>query len=657
MNTLLQDLRHSVRMFQRNPGFTVAAIAALALGIGANTAIFSVVNSILLKPASFPDPDRIVLLMTVFPQGSGSAGSPAKFQHWRQQESILQDVSAFRSGTVNLTGDGQPEQLRSAQVSAGYFHLFGAPVFRGRTFTPEEDRPGGESVVVLSHGFWERRYASDPQIIGKRILLGGDPHVVIGIIGPDFDFRDLGPAPEIWVPFQLELNTGDQGHYFQLAGRLKPGVTVAQANARMKIATAEFEQKYPKALGENAHFGVEPLRDALVRNVRLTLWVLAGAVSFVLLIACANVANLLLARAITRRREIAIRAAIGAGRGRLIRQQLTESVLLSAAGALVGLAVGVGGIRALLTVNTANLPRVGQEGSLVGVDWRVLLFTVLVALVTALLFGLLPALQISRADLASTMKEGGGRTGTGFRHNKARTVLVVAEIGLAMVLVVGSALLVRTMVALGQVNPGFKAENVLTMRMSLASERYYKTAEVERLITEGLTRLRNLPGVVTASAACCVPLEGGYGLPFRIMGRPLEQRPFHGGGGWLTVSPGYFDVFRIPVIRGRTFNERDTAAADPVVIVNRAFARQYWPKADPLSERILIGKGTMSELSTEQPRQIVGIVGDVRGGLDREPGPIMYVPNAQVPDLLNALNVRLTPLKWVLDTQGSPYTL
>jgi predicted permease len=657
METFLQDLKYSIRGLQRNPGFTLAAVAALALGIGANTAIFSVVNSILLKPAPFRDPDRIMLLMTVFPQGSGAAGSPAKFLHWRQQESVLQDVTAYRTGAVNLTGDGQPEQLRSAQVSAAYFRLFGAPAILGRTFTPEEDLPRGEKVVVLSHGFWERRYASDPQIIGKRILLGGDPHVVIGIIGPDFDFRDLGPAPEVWVPFQLELNTGDQGHYFQLAGRLKPGVSVAQANARMKIATAEFEQKYPKALGENAHFGVEPLRDALVRNVRPTLWVLVGAVSFVLLIACANVANLLLARAISRRREIAVRAAIGAGRARLIRQQLTESVLLSSAGTLAGSAIGVIGIRTLLTVNTANLPRVGQEGSLVGVDWRVLLFTVLAALVTALLFGLLPALQISRADLASTMKEAGGRSGTGFRHNKARTMLVVGEIGLALVLVVGSALLIRTMLALSRVNPGFKAENVLTMRMSLASERYYKTAEVERLITEGVTRLRNLPGVITASATCCVPLEGGYGLGFRIMGRPLEQRPFHGGGSWLTVSPGYFDVFRIPLIGGRTFNERDTAAADPVVIVNQAFARQYWPKTEPLGERILIGKGTMSELSTEQPRQIVGIVGDVRGALDRQPGPVMYIPNAQVPDALNALNVRLTPLKWVLHTQGSPHTL
>jgi putative ABC transport system permease protein len=657
METFLQDLKYSLRLFRQSPGFTIAAVAALALGIGTNTAIFSVVNSVLLKPAPFPDPDRLVLFLNTSLQGSGPGASPAKFNHWRAQSSVVQDVAAFRTGVVNLTGGAFPEQLQSAQVSVDYFRLFGASVIRGRTFTREEDLPHGERVVVISHGLWTRRFAGDPQIVGKTISLAGDPFAVIGILAPGFDFRDFGPAPDVWVPFQLDPDTHDQGHYFQAAGRLKPGVSLAQAKSQLIVSAAEFRRKYPSSLQANQSFSVEPVREAMVSNVRSSLLVLVGAVSFVLLIACANVANLLLARAIGRRREIAIRAAVGAGRGRIIRQLLTESVLLSFAGAAIGALLGVVGIRALLSVNTANLPRVGLEGSLVVLDWRVLAFTVLIAVATGLLFGLIPALQTSRPDLSSTLKESAGRSGTGLRQNKARTLLVVSEIALAVVLLVGAALLIRTSLALGAVNPGFDGNNVLTMRMSLAGPRFAKSATVERLVRDGLDRLRALPGVTAASATCCVPLEGGYGLPFLIMGRPLQQGPFHGGGGWVTVSPGYFEAFRIPVARGRAFNERDDTGANPVVIINQAMARQYWPKSDPLSDKIWIGKGVMSELAAETPRQIVGVVGDVHGGLDRNPGATMYVPNAQVPDALNALNVRLTPVAWIVRTQGNPHGL
>ena len=657
METLLQDLRHSLRAFRQSPGFTFAAVLALALGIGTNTAIFSVVNSVLLKPAPFPEPERLVLFMNTSPEGSGTGASPAKFQHWREQTSVVQDVAAFNSGVVNLTGGAFPEQLHSAQVSADYFRLFGAPVVRGRTFTQQEDLPHGEKVAILSENCWQRRFDSDPQIIGKTISLGGDPYVVIGIIGAGFDFREFGPAPDVWVAFQLEPNTKDQGHYFQAAGRLKPGVTVDQAKARLQVSAADFRRKFPNVPATQG-FSVMPIREALVRNVRSSLLVLVGAVSLVLLIACANVANLLLARAIGRRREMAIRVAMGAGRARIIRQLLTESVLLALAGAGIGTLAGLVGIRALLSVNTANLPRVGQEGSLVGMDWRVLVFTILVALLTGLLFGLIPALQTSRPDLSLTLKESSGRSGTGFRQNKARTMLAVSEIALAVVLLVGAALLIRTSLALGAVNPGFDAENVLTMRMALTGQRFAKSAGIERLVQDGVARLNALPGVTLSSATCCVPLEGGYGLPFLVMGRPLTDGPFHGGGGWLTVSPGYFEVFKIPVLRGRAFNERDDGTGGPVVVINQAMAKKFWPKSDPLSDKIWIGKGVMSELAAETPRQIIGIVGDIRGdGLDNDPGPTMYVPNAQVPDALNALNVRLTPLKWVVRTRGNPYAL
>jgi predicted permease len=658
VETFFQDLRHSLRLFRQSPGFTIAAVAALALGIGANTAIFSVVDSVLLRPAPFPDPDRLVFFMNTSPRGSGTAGSPAKFQHWRAQAGVVQDVAAFRTGVVNLTGSGVPEQIRSAQVSEAYFRLFGAPIVRGHTFSREQDLPHGEKVALMSQGLWERRFGGDPQSLGKTISLGGDPYVVIGIVGAGFDFREFGPQPDVWVPFQLDPNTTDQGHYFQVAGRLKPGVTLAQAKERLRASGDEYRRKYPSALPNGQGFSVETIREAMVQDVRPTLLVLLGAVGLVLLIACANVANLLLARAIGRRREFAIRTAIGAGRGRIVRQLLTESILLSMVGAVVGSALGVVGIRALLSVNTANLPRVGKDGALVVLDWRILAFTVLAAVVTGILFGTIPALQAARTDLSSTLKEGGGRGGTGFRHNKARTVLVVGEVALAVVLLMGAALLIRTSLALGAVNPGFDTANVLTLRMSLEGGQYASSAAVERLVRDGVERLRALPGVAVASAACCVPLQGGYGVPFLIVGRPLTDGPFHGGGSWLTVSPGYFDVFRIPLLRGRAFSERDDGGADRVVIINQAMAHQFWPKADPLSDRIWIMKGMMSEFSTESPRQIVGIVGDVRdGALNQNPGPIMYVPNAQVSDAVTALNNRITPFSWIVRTRGNPRAL
>jgi len=658
METFFRDLKYSLRTFRQSPSFTIAAVAALALGIGANTAIFSVVNAVLLKPVPFPDPDRLVMFMNTSPQGSGPGASPAKFQHWRQQTDVVEDVAAFRGNIVNYTGGDLPQQLTAGQVSADYFRLFGAPIVRGRAFTPDEDLPNGNKVAVLSHGLWMRRFGGDPEMLGKTISLSGDPHVVVGIVGPTFDVGEFGTPPDLWIPFQLDPNTADQGHYFQVAGRLKEGVPLNQAKARVEASADEYRRKYANALQPNSGFSVELFQEAFVSNVRPTLLVLAGAVSFVLLIACANVANLLLVRATGRKREFAIRSAIGAGRGRIVRQLLTESVVLSTAGGALGLALGVAGIRALLSVNTAGLPRLGENGSLVGVDWRVLGFTLLVSVGTGVLFGLIPALQGSRADLSSTLKESGGRTGTGFRHNKARSLLVVSEVTLALILLIGSALLIRTSLALGAVNTGFDPNNVLTMRMSLTGPQFLASSGVDRIVRDGVERLRALPGVEQASATCCVPLEGGYGLPFAVVGRPLPDGPFHGGGGWLTVSPGYFEVFKIPVKRGRTFTDRDAAGTPPVVVINEAMAKEFWKDGDPLNDRLVIGRGIMREFASEPDRQIIGVVSDVRDrGLNNDPGPTMYVPQAQVPDAVNALNVRITPVAWVVRTRVEPYSL
>ena len=651
--TLLRDLKGAVRLFTRSPAFTFTAVAALTLGIGANTAIFSVVNAVMLRPVSFPDPDRVVMFMNTSPQGSGPAASPAKFQHWRAQSAVVQDVTAFNTGVVNFTGGETPEQLRSGRASADFFKLTGAPFVKGRPFTAEEDLPLAPRVVVISNRLWTTRFSSDPDIIGKPISLSGEPYNIVGVLGA-FEFREFGPEPQVWIPFQIDPNTTDQGHYFQAAGRLVPGVTLERAAAQVNASAAEFRAKFPNALGPNNSFSVQPVSEVLVQNVRTSLYVLLGAVALVLLIACANVANLMLARAAGRHREMAIRRAIGGSRGRIVRQLLTESTVLSLAGGLLGLLVGWLGIRALLAVNTAGLPRVGQDGSLVGLDWRVVAFTIALSLVTGILFGLVPALQSSKVDLTSTLKESGGRSGTGSRQNKTRSVLVVVEVALALVLLVGSALLIRSAIALAYVDPGFDSNRVLTMRMSLTGQQFEKSEAVAQVVRNTVERLRALPGVENASATCCVPLQGGYGLPFIIVGRPLEG-PSHGGGRWTTISPGYFEVFKIPIKRGRTLTDRDNSGSTPVVLINEAMARRFWPESDPLNDRLAIGRGVMREFKGEPERQIIGIVGDTRdGSLNSDPPATMYIPQGQVPDAANALNVRLTPLGWVVRTTGEP---
>jgi len=657
MGSLVQDFRYSVRMLWRNPAFAVAVIGALALGIGVNTAIFSVINTVLLKPLPYPDPDRLLVFVNTSPQGSGPGASPTKFNVWRQQTGAFQDVAAYRFQSVNLTGTNDPEQIAAGQVSADFFRLFGAPVIAGRKFTVDEDRPNGGHVVVLSEGYWKRRFAGDATVVGRTLSLNGESYLVLGILG-SFDTEAIQGAgqPDVWLPFQIDPNSAMQGHFFMAAGRLKPGVTAASANEQLQTAAKDFRQKYPDALPPEAGFSSWTLEDVVVGNVRSSLLVLMGAVIFVLLIACANVANLLMVHATARKREIAIRAAIGAGRGRIIRQLLTESVTLAMIGGAFGLAIGVAGIRALLAVNPGNIPRIGVNGSGVSVDWRVLAFTATVSLMTGLIFGLLPALRASRADLSTTLKESGGQTGGSIRHNKTRALLVISEMGLALVLLVGAALFIRTFVALRAVKPGFDARQVVTMSMSLTGARFQKTAAVAEVIRNGEDRLKTLPGVEAAGATCCVPLQGGLGLPFVIEGRPLANGPFHGGGGFNLISSAYFSAFKIPVVRGRAFTDQDTGAAPKVAIINQAMARQYWPTGDPLTDRITIAKG-LPELG-DFTRQIVGVVGDVRdGGLNREPRPAMYISWAQVPDVHNVNLVGIAPLTWIVRTRAESAAL
>jgi predicted permease len=657
MDEFLNDFRHSLRIFLQSPAFTITSVAALALGIGANTAIFSVIDTVLLRPVPYPDPERVVAFLLTFPEGTGRGVSATKFNLWREQTSTFQDVTAYRYSAVNLTGVENPEQVQAGRVSSSYFRLFGLPIARGRGFTTSEDRPMGNRVAVLADALWKHRFGADPHIIGKRISLSGDSYEIVGVVAAGFK-TEVDPPVDVYLPFQIDPNSTEQAHYFIAAGRLKPGITLGMAKAQLQLVANEFRRKYPDsgAMGPKDGFSVLPMQQALAGDVGPSLFVLLGAVSLVPLIACSNVANLLLVRATGRKREIAIRAAMGAGRGRIIRQLLTESIVLSVAGGALGLALGFVSIRALLAVNPGDIPRIGSHGANIAIDWRVLVFTVLVTLVTGILFGLIPAFQASRADLSITLKESGGRSGTSFRQNKVRSLLVIAEIALALVLLVGAGLLIRTLAVLRSVNPGFDAHHVLTMRMSLSDARFGTAAAQTQLVRDGVERIRALPGVISASAGCCVPLNDAYGLPFIVVGRPLEG-PNHGGGEWLTISPSYFDLFKIPILRGRAFTDRDEGGAAPVVVINQAMAKQFWPNSDPLNDRLIIGKG-VGPAFEEPPRQIVGIVGDVRDeGLNRDPPPTMYIPASQVKDELVALNRNIRSMAWFIRTRTDPLPL
>ena len=646
------DLKHALHMFLKNPGFTIAVVAALALGIGADTAIFSVVNTVLLKPLSYPEPDRLVQLMCTGPNGEGACGSATKLHLWQEQSSVFSDVAGYDfGGGMNLTG-AIPEQVHGVHVTEQYFRVFGAPFTLGRGFTRDEDRPNGGHVAVISNGLWKRKFGGDPQVVGKSISIANLPYTVVGVTGPDFD---TDPPADLWIPYQFDPNTTDQAHYFVAAGRLKPGISLAQAQAQLKLAGLEFVRRYPKTDPKQG-FDAQLLKDSVVSDVRSSLLVLIGAVSFVLLIACANVANLLMVRAAGRSREFAIRSALGAGRARIIRQLLTESLLLSLIGGVLGLVLGLTGVRALLAVSPGDIPRIGETGSEVGLDWRVALFTLGISLLTGVLFGLIPALSASKPDLSVSMKEGSRGTGASLRHSKLRSLLVVSEVSLALVLLIGASLLIRTFLALRAVEPGFDAHNVWTAEMALNGPRFEKTAGVAQTIRAGRESLNATPGVVVAAVTNSMPLLGGFGLPFTIVGRPQNGPPE--GAGWMAVSPGYFDAFNIPIVRGRDFRDNDSGSAQGVALINEAMAKQFWKNGEnPVGQQIVIGHGVGPEFE-EPARLIVGVVGDVRdGGLNRNPDPKMIVPLAQMTDGLTELNSKVAPLSWVVKTRSDPRLL
>ncbi|HEY1209432.1 MAG TPA: ABC transporter permease, partial [Terracidiphilus sp.] len=488
MSTLLQDLRQGSRVFVKSPGFTLAVLATLALGIGANTALFTVINTVLLHPLPYPESGRIV---NITRRGGGTDSVPM-FTYWQQNNSLFEDLAAydFIGSGLNLSGGDRPELVQGLHVSRNYFRLFGAKPILGRTFSEEEDRRGGPQVLLVSYGLWQRRFGGDPSILGKAITLGGAPYTLIGILSPRFQPY---PPADVCMPLQADPNNTNQAHILMVSGRLPSGATLAEANAQMSVIGKRYVQTHADQLGHDDQIQVTLMQQVITGDIRPALLILLGAVGLLLLIACANVANLQLARAAGRQKEIAIRAAIGAGRGRIVRQLLTESLLLALTGGVLGLALGSWGVRALLTVTPGGLPRVDEMAAIPALNPWVAGFTVLLSLVTGILFGLAPSIQVSRADLTSLLKESGGRTSAGLKHNRARGILVSAEVAIAVILLCGAVLLIRSFAALHRVEPGFDSRNLLTMKVSLAGPKLASASIVDRMARQWVERVERTP--------------------------------------------------------------------------------------------------------------------------------------------------------------------
>ncbi|MCW5970984.1 MAG: ABC transporter permease [Blastocatellales bacterium] len=632
-NNLLQDLDYGRRMLVRNPGFTIVAVLTLALGIGANTAIFSVVNGVLLRPLPYADADRLMMIReTMLPKFPEFSVSPGNFLDWQKQNTVFEQMAAYRGQAYILTNAGEPERLRAARVTKDAFEMLGARASFGRSFLPEEDAEDRGNVVVLSHGFWQRRFGGNPQTVGEILTLNGQPHTVVGIMPPTFLFPDR--AVELWAPMAFTAREAQAhgAHYISAIGKLKPGVSVEQARSEMATIAARLAEQYPNS---NAGWStlVIPVQEYLVSSIKPALLMLLGAVALVLLIACANVANLLLVRTAGRQKEIAVRTALGAGRRRIFGQLLTESVLLSLLGGAAGLALAFGGLKALLALAPNGLLDVQN----ITLDAAALGFTLGVTVLTGFVFGLAPAVYASRADVHEMLKESGRGTSEGGRRRGLRNTLVVAEMALALVLLVGAGLLIRSFLMLQHVDPGFNAENVLVLNFGLPGAKYpepHQRAAFFRQLTE---RVAALPGVVAAGATQSLPIAGDYVLGFEIEGREPFKPGEEPSTNYYAVSPDYFKAMGIRLLRGRLLDDRDAADSPRVVVINESMAKRYFADEDPIGKRIHVSQGPRTF------REIVGIVADVKQyGLSSTAPLQTYEPYTQQPFGNMTLTIKTT---------------
>lgn len=648
MHTLLQDLKFSLRMIRKSPGFTIIAVLTLALGIGVNAAIFSVVNMVLLRPLPYESSESLMVVGEVNPHAAVNplSVSPANFVDYRNQNKSFQSLAYYRITSrtgfnVASSGSGEPERVVGTWISANLFPTLGVKPELGRFFQAEEERPGNNGSVILSYSLWERRYGLDPNVLSQTMDLNGTIHKIVGVMPKGFSFptKDVMPSGgagltqpiDVWVPLALsDAAWQERGSRFLFAiGRLKPGVTVEQSQADLALISQNLSGQF--AQNKDWYARVIPMHEQAVGSIRLALLILFGAVGFVLLIACANVANLLLARAAVRQKEFAIRAALGARRYRIIRQLLTESGLLAVIGGLLGLLLAIWAVDVLVSLAPSNLPL----SSTVILDSRVVVFTLIVSLLTALIFGLAPGFQSTRVDLSETLKEGERMT-TGSSGHRLRVLLVISEIGLAGMLMIGAALMVKSFIRLQNVDPGFDASNLLIFQISLPGAKYGQYPKSANFYNQLQEQTKSLPGVQAASGTTVLPLDGSSNYTsLTIDGRPPLPPGEFLFAEHVTILPDYFRTLRIPLLKGREFTPDMGASSTAVVVINESMARVYWPNEDPLGKRIRI------DYDQGEPREIIGVVSDVKQfGLDAAPKPTMYVPQYQYPSLSTYFTVR-----------------
>jgi predicted permease len=651
MTTTMQNLKFAFRLLRKSPGFALVAVLIMALGIGANTAIFSVVRAVLLEPLPFRDADRLVQVwhvppQTSFPGMTAFSVSAANFLDWQKQNHVFEQMALYSGAHFDITGAGKAEAITASTVSADYFSVLGAEPIHGRVFLAEEDRPGSNHEVVLSYKFWQTHYGSDPGAVGKSIDFDGEPYKIVGVMGPKMNKPGFA---RVWVPLALTAQEASvRGeHHFMVVARLKPGVTQAQAQAEMDTISQRLETAYPeddKGWGATLH----SMRDETVGDVRPALLMMLGAVAFVLLIACANVANLILARTFARRKEIAIRSAMGASRGRIVEQLLSEALIISLTGGALGLVAAHYGIELLTKFFADKLPRMGD----IGLNGSVLAFTFALSIATGILSGLVPALGMTKGDVSDALKQGLGHTDAESGTGKTRSVLVVVEVALSLVLLIGAGLMLRSLWKLQNINPGFDQRNVLTMSVMVNKKQFTEPRQEAQFFDQVLERVRALPGVVAAGAIDNLPLEGGSNQPVAIEGHAAAALSEQPEVSVRVVTPGYIRAMRIRVLQGREINDADTADAAPVVVISESMARQFWPNSSPIGHHLKLS------FYPDKEREIVGVVGDVKQhGLNSTAGvATLYWPAAQTSAATTA-PWRAQPLSLVVRTTIPPLSL
>jgi putative ABC transport system permease protein len=631
IETFLQDARYALRMLQKSPGFTAVAVLTLALGIGANTAIFSVVYAVLLKPLPYANPNQLVSAFQANTQeGIPETGtSYPNFEEWRAQNHVFSELATIDFHQLTLTGRGEPSEVDTCVVTPEHFALLDVKPLQGRIFFPEDGKRGAPPVVIVSENLWRGTLGADPKILGSSINLDKRPFTVIGIMPAGFRSPFINSKPEVWIPLVQDPLFGSWmarrgGHWLAVFGRLKPGVSIAQAQAEMDAISEKLASEFP---AENKGWTVRlvPMQKEIVGDVRTALLVLLGAVGLVLLIACANIANLLLTRATSRSKEIAVRTALGAGRIRIIRQLLSETAVLGLLGGVIGIALAYWGVRALSSLLPDNLPRVNA----IRVDNFVLIFALVLSAIASVVFGMVPALFASKSDIQSSLREGSGRSGESGNRRRARSCLAAAEIALAMVLLVAAGLLLRSFSKLTSVSPGFEPQHIVKAEISLPQFQYSKPQQWTAFSDQLLAHLQAQPGLQDSAIAIPVPITDGYiNLAFEIVGVPPASQSDSRLANYVSVSPEYFRVMQIPLLSGRLFDQQDITSAPAVTLISKALAQRYFPNQDPIGKHLNFGFPPNGDVS----REIIGIVGDVRDtSLGDAPGPMMYVPFAQAP--------------------------